>query len=79
MKSIGRMGWDQREEEMGWLYMNTMERLSWTRKSIVLIDALQRQTVVSQFFQLDRLVVEGGKTGKQTGDAGGIARLKDTG
>ena len=23
---------------------------------------LQRQTVVSQFFQLDRLVVEGGKT-----------------
>ena len=23
---------------------------------------MQRQTVVSQFFQLDRLVVEGGKT-----------------
>jgi hypothetical protein len=25
-------------------------------------DVQQRQTVVSQFFQLDRLVVEGGKT-----------------
>lgn len=35
---------------------------------------LQRQTVVSQFFQLDRLVVEGQKTGKQTGDEGGIVR-----
>lgn len=40
---------------------------------------MQRQTVISQFYQLDRLVVEGGKTGKQTGDEGGIARQKDTG
>jgi hypothetical protein len=39
----------------------------------------QRQTVVSQFFQLDRLVVEGGKTGKQTGNDGGIVRQKDQG
>lgn len=39
----------------------------------------QRQTVVSQFFQLDRLVVEGGKTGKQTGSQGGIVRQKDQG
>lgn len=39
----------------------------------------QRQTVVSQFFQLDRLVVEGQKTGKQTGDEGGIIRQKDQG
>lgn len=39
----------------------------------------QRQTVVSQFFQLDRLVVEGGKTGKQTGSEGGIVRQKDQG
>ena len=38
----------------------------------------QRQTVVSQFFQLDRLVVEGGKTGKQTG-SGSIVRQKDHG
>lgn len=39
----------------------------------------QRQTVISQFYQLDRLVVEGGKTGKQTGGEGGIVRQKDTG
>ncbi|KAK0510288.1 hypothetical protein JMJ35_007682 [Cladonia borealis] len=35
---------------------------------------MKRQTVVSQFYQLDRLVVEGGKTGKQTGGEGGIVR-----
>jgi hypothetical protein len=39
----------------------------------------QRQTVISQFYQLDRLVVEGGKTGKQKGDEGGIVRQKDVG
>lgn len=39
----------------------------------------QRQTVVSQFFQLDRLVVEGGKTGKQTGGRNDIMRVKDQG
>ena len=55
----------------------------------------QRQTIVSQFFQLDKLVVEGQKTvssqnlpatdethilqGKETGDHGGIVRQKDTG
>ena len=40
---------------------------------------VQRQTVVSQFFQLDRLVVEGGKTGKQTGNRGGIVRQTEHG
>lgn len=40
---------------------------------------MQRQTVVSQFFQLDRLVVEGGKTGRQTGNAGDIVRQKEDG
>ncbi|KAF2104394.1 hypothetical protein NA57DRAFT_51222 [Rhizodiscina lignyota] len=39
----------------------------------------QRQTVISQFFQLERLVVEGGKTGKQTGEEGDIVRQKDQG
>jgi hypothetical protein len=39
----------------------------------------QRQTVVSQFFQLDKLVVEGGKTGKQTGSDNDIVRQKDHG
>ncbi|KAF2691860.1 hypothetical protein K458DRAFT_482542 [Lentithecium fluviatile CBS 122367] len=43
------------------------------------LQMLKRQTVISQFFQLDRLVVESGKTGKQKGDAGGIVRQKDQG
>ncbi|KAI5815915.1 hypothetical protein BZA77DRAFT_314567 [Pyronema omphalodes] len=40
---------------------------------------LQRQTMVSQFFQNDRLVVEGGKSGRQTGNKGDITRTKTTG
>ena len=32
---------------------------------------LKRQTVVSQFYQLDRLVVEGGREGR---DGGGVVR-----
>ncbi|PCG96732.1 Complex 1 LYR protein [Penicillium occitanis (nom. inval.)] len=40
---------------------------------------MKRQTVISQFYQLDRLVVEGQKTGKQTGDRGDIVRQKDVG
>jgi hypothetical protein len=39
----------------------------------------QRQTVISQFYQLDRLVVEGGKEGKETGSHGEIMREKDQG
>lgn len=42
-------------------------------------DHPQRQTVVSQFFQLDRLVVEGGKSGKQTGNQGDIVRQTEHG
>ncbi|PYI27578.1 hypothetical protein BP00DRAFT_439044 [Aspergillus indologenus CBS 114.80] len=40
---------------------------------------LKRQTVISQFYQMDKLVVEGQETGKQTGSEGGIVRQKDTG
>ena len=40
---------------------------------------LQRQTVISQFYQIDRLVVEGGKEGKQTGNRNDIVRQKDQG
>ncbi|GAB1205754.1 hypothetical protein APSETT445_004433 [Aspergillus pseudonomiae] len=40
---------------------------------------MKRQTVISQFYQMDRLVVEGQKTGKQTGKEGDIVRQKDTG
>ncbi|KAI7224017.1 hypothetical protein KC333_g201 [Hortaea werneckii] len=43
------------------------------------LQVLKRQTVVSQFFQLDRLVVEGGKSGKQTGKAGDIVRQTEHG
>ncbi|KAE9980100.1 hypothetical protein EG328_000465 [Venturia inaequalis] len=43
------------------------------------LQVLKRQTVISQFFQMDRLVVEGGKTGEQKGNSGGITRQKDTG
>lgn len=43
-----------------------------------MLTSKQRQTVVSQFFQLDRLVVEGGKTGRQSG-GGGIVRQKEEG
>ncbi|KAI5846753.1 complex 1 protein [Tricharina praecox] len=43
------------------------------------LKVLQRQTMLSQYFQLDRLVVEGGASGKQKGTKGDIARLKDTG
>ncbi|KAK7537168.1 uncharacterized protein J3D65DRAFT_624631 [Phyllosticta citribraziliensis] len=49
------------------------------QKGLKELQGLKRQTVVSQFFQFDRLVVEGGKTGKQTGKDGGIVRQKDTG
>ncbi|GAB1211263.1 hypothetical protein ATERTT37_000376 [Aspergillus terreus] len=40
---------------------------------------MKRQTVISQFYQMDKLVVEGQKTGKETGEEGGIVRQKDTG
>ena len=40
---------------------------------------VQRQTVISQFYQIDRLVVEGGKEGKQKGDHSDIVRVKDQG
>ncbi|KAF2805339.1 uncharacterized protein BDZ99DRAFT_525042 [Mytilinidion resinicola] len=49
------------------------------QKGLKELQMLKRQTVISQFYQLDRLVVEGGKTGKQKGDHGGIVRQKDTG
>jgi hypothetical protein len=43
------------------------------------LTATQRQSVISQFYQLDRLVVEGGKQGKQTGGRGDIVRQKEPG
>jgi hypothetical protein len=34
----------------------------------LMCSSIQRQTIVSQFYQLDRLVVEGGKAVRQTPD-----------
>jgi len=39
---------------------------------------MKRQTAISQFYQLDKLVVEGQKPGKETGDKGDTVRQKDT-
>ncbi|KIV78910.1 hypothetical protein PV11_06512 [Exophiala sideris] len=49
------------------------------QKGLKELQMMKRQTVVSQFYQLDKLVVEGGKTGKETGDNNSIIRQKDTG
>ncbi|TVY55943.1 LYR motif-containing protein [Lachnellula suecica] len=49
------------------------------QKGLKELQSMKRQTVVSQFFQLDRLVVEGGKSGKQGGRRNDIVRQKDTG
>ncbi|BDD63356.1 hypothetical protein MAP00_008255 [Monascus purpureus] len=45
---------------------------------------MKRQTVISQFYQLDKLVIEGQRPGgqrslKETGGEGGMVRQKDTG
>lgn len=52
---------------------------SWYGCKMETADTPQRQTVISQFYQIDRLVVEGGKEGKQTGDRNDIVRQKDQG
>ncbi|EMC98201.1 hypothetical protein BAUCODRAFT_105321 [Baudoinia panamericana UAMH 10762] len=49
------------------------------QKGLKELQMLKRQTVVSQFFQLDRLVVEGGKEMKQKGNSGDLIRQKDQG
>ncbi|KAK6856954.1 hypothetical protein PG995_007141 [Apiospora arundinis] len=49
------------------------------QKGLKELQMLKRQTVVSQFFQFDRLVVEGGMEGKQHGKSGDIARTKPQG
>ncbi|KAI1171286.1 hypothetical protein F4777DRAFT_64545 [Nemania sp. FL0916] len=49
------------------------------QKGLKELQIMKRQTIVSQFYQLDRLVVEGGMSGKQKGGSGDISRQKDTG
>ncbi|KAI1276324.1 hypothetical protein F5Y07DRAFT_367098 [Xylaria sp. FL0933] len=49
------------------------------QKGLKELQIMKRQTIVSQFYQIDRLVVEGGMSGKQKGNSGGRTRQKDTG
>ncbi|KGM91890.1 uncharacterized protein PADG_12031 [Paracoccidioides brasiliensis Pb18] len=49
------------------------------QKGIENLRMMKRQTVISQFYQLDKLVVEGEAAGKESGKEGGIVRQKDTG
>ena len=43
------------------------------------LQVMKRQTVIGQFYQLDRLVVEGGISGKESGDHGQVVRQKEPG
>ncbi|KAK3336915.1 hypothetical protein B0T19DRAFT_54624 [Cercophora scortea] len=49
------------------------------QKGLRELQMLKRQTVISQFYESDRLVVEGGLSGKDKSGQGGIVRQKDTG
>ncbi|KAI0399259.1 iron-sulfur cluster biosynthesis protein-like protein Isd11 [Xylaria palmicola] len=49
------------------------------QKGLKDLQIMQRQTVVSKFYEIDRLVIEGGMTGKQKGKSGDRSRQKDTG
>ncbi|KAK2855686.1 hypothetical protein FQN49_004945 [Arthroderma sp. PD_2] len=49
------------------------------QKGLTNLQMMKRQTVISQFYQLDKLVVEGQKTGKETGNEGSIVRQHDSG
>ncbi|KAI0020617.1 hypothetical protein F4780DRAFT_741241 [Xylariomycetidae sp. FL0641] len=49
------------------------------QKGLKELQVMKRQTIVSQFYQLDRLVVEGGMSGKEKGKSGDMTRQKDTG
>ncbi|KAK4247799.1 hypothetical protein C7999DRAFT_14225 [Corynascus novoguineensis] len=49
------------------------------QKGLEQLQMLKRQTIISQFYQLDRLVVEGGISGKDQAGHGETVRQKDTG
>lgn len=49
-----------REESRNWIWQ--LSREGYFERSVADPSLMQRQTVVSQFYQLDRLVVEGGKS-----------------
>ncbi|CAH0038901.1 unnamed protein product [Clonostachys solani] len=43
------------------------------------LQVMKRQTVIGQFYQLDRLVVEGGISGKNNSDDSAVVRQKQQG
>ncbi|KAG9252543.1 uncharacterized protein F5Z01DRAFT_233096 [Emericellopsis atlantica] len=49
------------------------------QKGLQELQMMKRQTVIGQFYQIDRLVIEGGQSGKETGKHGEIARQKEQG
>ncbi|KAL2210090.1 hypothetical protein CC79DRAFT_1330480 [Sarocladium strictum] len=49
------------------------------QKGLSELQVMKRQTVIGQFYQLDRLVVEGGISGKDNGGEGQIVRQKQAG
>ncbi|KAI1851886.1 hypothetical protein JX265_008308 [Neoarthrinium moseri] len=49
------------------------------QKGLKELQMMKRQTVLGQFYHMDRLVVETGMAGKETGKSGDISRQKDTG
>lgn len=49
------------------------------QKGLKELQMMKRQTVISQFYGIDKLVVEGGISGKQSGKSGEVVRQKDTG
>ncbi|KAI0476114.1 hypothetical protein GGR56DRAFT_641261 [Xylariaceae sp. FL0804] len=49
------------------------------QKGLKELQVMKRQTVLSSFYQIDRLVVEGGMSGRQGGKSGDMVRQKDTG
>jgi hypothetical protein len=48
--------------------MIAMWQINTSRNIQLIYSSIQRQTVISQFYQLDRLVVEGGKPVRQAPD-----------
>ncbi|KAK0387715.1 hypothetical protein NLU13_3960 [Sarocladium strictum] len=49
------------------------------QKGLKELQVMKRQTVIGQFYQLDRLVVEGGISGKDHGGEGQVMRQKEQG
>ncbi|KAL6865524.1 hypothetical protein ACO1O0_001618 [Amphichorda felina] len=49
------------------------------QKGLKELQVMKRQTTIGQFYQLDRLVVEGGISGKESGNEGQVVRQKEPG